>query len=411
MTTDADIRALDAADPLAPWRDRFAIPDGVIYLDGNSLGVLPKGVAERVARVIGQEWGTDLITSWGKAGWFDLPMRVGDRIAPLIGAAPGEVAVGDSTSVNLFKALTAALALRPDRKVILSEDENFPTDNYIVQGVAELLGGYEIRYLPPGGDVAAMLDRSVAAVLLTHVNYRTAAMHDMAAVTRAAHAVGALTVWDLSHSTGAVPVDLKAADADFAVGCSYKYLNGGPGAPAFVWTAPRLADRVAQPLSGWMGHAAPFAFDRDYRPAAGARRMVCGTPQILSLAALDAALEVWQGVDMAALRAKSLRLTDLFIALVERDCAGFGLEIVTPRDAAARGSHVSIACADGYPVVQALIADGVIGDFRAPNLMRFGFTPLYLSHADVAEAVRRLRAILESGRWRDPAFAVRGAVT
>lgn len=411
MTTDAEIRALDAADPLAPWRDRFDLPDGLIYLDGNSLGVLPKGVAERIGRTVADEWGRDLIRSWGSAGWFDLPLRVGDRIAPLIGAGPGEVAACDSTSVNLFKAVAAALSLRPDRRVIVSEAENFPTDNYILQGLAGLLGGYEIRYVPPGGDPADLLDPSVAALLLTHVNYRTAAQYDLAAVTAAAHQVGALTVWDLSHSTGAVPVDLTAAKADFAVGCSYKYLNGGPGAPAFIWAAPRHCDALRQPLSGWIGHAAPFAFDRDYRPAAGIRKMLCGTPPVLGLVALEAALAIWEGVEMTALRAKSLRLTELFMALVERECAGHGLKIVTPRDPARRGSHVSIACEHGYPVVQALIARGVIGDFRAPDLMRFGFTPLYLSYADVAQAVAHLADILNRQSWRDPGFAVRGAVT
>lgn len=405
------IAELDRNDPLAHMRSRFILPEGVVYLDGNSLGVLPRGVEERLADVVRREWGRDLIASWAGAGWMDLPQTVGAKIARLVGARPQEVAVGDSTSVNLFKCLAAAARLRPGRRVIVTEEDNFPTDSYIAQGFAGLLGDYEIRYVRPGGDPAAAIDRETAVVLLCHVNYRTAAVHDMAAVTAAAHDAGALVVWDLSHSTGALPVDLAAAKADFAVGCTYKYLNGGPGAPAFVYAPERLLSDLSQPLSGWMGHRDPFAFAPGYEPAEAARRFVCGTPQILSLAALCASLEVWDEVDMAEVREKSLRLTTLFMDLVEQELAGHGLDIVTPRDPARRGSHVSLACSDGYPVMRALAAHGVVGDFRAPDLMRFGFTPLYCSYADVGLAVERLGAILDRELWREDRYAVRLKVT
>lgn len=410
MITRKDAEALDANDPLAKFRDRFMLPPGVIYLDGNSLGVLPKGVAERVAGSIADEWGRDLIASWNKAGWISLPFLVGDMIAPLIGADPGDVVVGDSTSVNLFKCLSAALAARPDRKVIVTEAENFPTDNYIIQGAAKLLDA-NIRYTAPGASPIPLIDNDVAVVLLTHVNYRTAAMYDMAAITKAAHDKGALMIWDLSHSTGAVPLDLNACDADFAVGCSYKYLNGGPGAPAFTYAPKRIAENLTQPLSGWMGHKNPFAFALEYEPGEAIKRFLCGTPQVLSLVALQAALGLWREVDMAALRAKSLSLTSLFMDLVVQECGRFGLEPVTPREPALRGSHVSLRFADGYPVMRALADNGVVGDFRAPDLMRFGFTPLYISHADTFEAVQRLKTVLESGLWRDEQYRTRLAVT
>lgn len=407
---EADARKLDDADPLRSWRDRFALPPDTIYLDGNSLGLLPKGVSEHVAHVIAHEWGEKLIASWGER-WFHLPARVGDQIAPLIGASPGEVVVGDSTSVNLFKCLAAALAARPGRRTIVTEAENFPTDNYIIQGIAAQLGGYEIRYAEPDADPRALIDNSVAVVLLTQVNYRSAAIHDMTAITRAAHDAGALTVWDLSHSAGALPLDMHAADADFAVGCTYKYLNGGPGAPAFTYVAGRLGDNVRQPLSGWMGHKKPFAFVHEYEPADAARRFVCGTPQILSLTALSEGLKVWADVDMAQVRAKSLALTDLFMDLIEQECKEFNLRIVTPREHARRGSHVSIAFDHGYPVMRALAEQGIVGDFRAPDLMRFGFTPLYIGYADVVRAVAALKAILASGAWRDSRYAVASDVT
>ena len=395
-------------DPLADLRAEFHIPEGVIYLDGNSLGLMPKRVRARVDAVVAKEWAEGLIRSWTEAEWIDLPLKVGAQIAPLIGAAAHEVVVGDSTSVNLFKCLCAALGELPDRKVILMQADDFPTDGYIAQGVADLLPGYAIRTV---ADIERGLSSDVAVLLLTHVNYKTAAVHDLSGVTRAAHEAGALTVWDLSHSIGAMPLDMHAADVDFAVGCTYKYLNGGPGAPAFVYVAERLAHRVGQPLSGWMGHARPFDFVGGYEPGTGAKRFLTGTPQILSLAALSEALTVWDGLDLTAVRRKSVALTGLFIDLVEEHCAGFGLRLASPRHAGRRGSHVAFAHEHGYPVVRALAERGVIGDFRAPDLMRFGFAPLYTSVAEVQEAVRILKDILQTEAWRAPRFAERLAVT
>jgi kynureninase len=403
MTRD-DALALDRADPLAPLREQFQLPQGVIYLDGNSLGVLA------------QEWGEGLIRSWNIAGWMALPQRIGDKIARLVGAAPSELVVADSTSVNLFKVLSAALSIAhadaPARRVILSERSNFPTDLYIAQALARERG-YEL-VLVEADELPARLDAGTAVLMLTHVNYRSGRMHDMAALTRAAHAAGALTVWDLAHSAGAVPVDLHAAGADFAIGCGYKYLNGGPGAPAFVWAHPRHADRFWQPLAGWMGHAAPFEFTPGYRPAAGISRYLCGTPAVLAMAALECgvdsvlAAEVHGG--MAALRAKSLALTRLFAARVQATCPA--LTLVSPADDAQRGSQVCFAHADiGYAVMQALIARGVIGDFRAPDVLRFGFTPLYVRFVDAWDAAEHLRAVLDGGEWQRPEFSQRQAVT
>lgn len=410
ITADA-VRALDAGDPLAPYRALFHLPGGLIYLDGNSLGLMPTRVRARMAEVVEREWGDGLIGSWTAADWINLPLRAGDRIAPLIGARPGEVVVGDSTSVNLFKCLCAALQQRPDRTAIVTEADNFPTDNYIIQGVADLLPRYQIRAAASTDELGAFIDATAAVVLLTHVNYRTAAMHDLAAVTRAAHAAGALMIWDLSHSVGAMPLDMAGADVDFAVGCTYKYLNGGPGAPAFTYVAPRLAGSVRQPLSGWMGHQRPFDFSGAYRPGDGARRFLSGTPQILSLVALAESLAVWDGVDLAAVRRKSEALTDLFIALVDQECGGLGLAVASPRGAGRRGSHVSVACDVGYPVIRALAERGVVGDFRAPNLMRFGLVPLYTSYRDVFAAVGALREVLTAESWRAPRFATKLEVT
>ncbi|MDO9112173.1 MAG: kynureninase [Polaromonas sp.] len=425
MTTLTDCRALDASDALRPLRDHFVLPEGVIYLDGNSLGVLPKSAAARVADVITREWGQDLIRAWNSAGWFNLPQRLGDKIASLIGAGPGEVVATDSTSVNLYKVLSAALNMAaedaPARKVVVSERSNFPTDLYIAEGLCRERG-YRLQLVEPD-EVAAALTQDTAVLMLTHVNYRTGAMHDMAALTQAAHAAGVLVVWDLAHSAGAVPVDLQGANADFAIGCGYKYLNGGPGAPAFVWVHPRHADRFRQPLSGWWGHAAPFEFTPDYRPAPGITRYLCGTQPILSLAALECGLDVFGAADalggMAALRAKSLALTDLFITLVEERCAGHGLGLATPREHAQRGSQVCLSRSEGaYAIVQALIARGVIGDFRAgsgdgrhPDILRFGFTPLYIGFEDVWHAVEHLKQVLESGEWQRPEFNQKHAVT
>jgi len=407
--------ALDAADPLRHSRAGFDLPEGLIYLDGNSLGPPPRGVAARLAATVSEAWGRDLIRSWNDAGWIDLPLRVGDRIAALIGAPAGSVIAGDSTSINLFKALQAAVALAPDRHTILSDAGNFPTDLYIAEGLCASSGGRLRLRVVPEEDLAGAADSDTAVVMATQVNFRTGRLHDMAGVTRAAQAAGAAMVWDLAHSAGALPVDLQGCGVEFAVGCGYKYLNGGPGAPGFLFVRPDLQDRIAPALSGWLGHADPFEFAPSYRPAPGIRRQQVGTPPILSMTALDAALEVWSGIDMMQVRDKCLSLSDLFIALVESRCAGFDLHLVTPRDHARRGSQVSFACgpglAAGYPVMQALIADGVIGDFRAPNLLRFGLAPLYLRHVDIFDAVERLHDILDRRLWDTPRFQARAAVT
>lgn len=414
----------DAADPLASLRDLFALDrvdrDGVIYLDGNSLGVLPKSAIARTIDVVESEWGAGLIRSWNTAGWITLSQRIGDKIAALVGAGAGEVTVADSTSVNLHKALDAAMWLSgPGRKKIVSERTNFPTDLYIAETLADERGMQLV--LVDAEEIPSQLNGQLAILMLTHVNYRTGRMHDIAAMTRAVHEAGAIVVWDLAHSAGAVPVDLHAAAADFAVGCGYKYLNGGPGAPAFIWAHPKHTARMdregwRQPLSGWLGHADPFAFTPDYQPAPGIARFVCGTPPVLSLAALECGVDsVRAAADrggMAAIRAKSIALTDLFITLVDQRCADHGFTIVTPRAAALRGSQVSIAHPEqGYPIIQALIARGVIGDFRAPDILRFGFTPLYTRFVDVWDAVDRLRQVMSSGEWREPRYAVRAAVT
>ena len=411
VTTRNACEAMDRADPLAALRQEFVLPPGVVYLDGNSLGALPRAVPERIADVARHEWGEGLIRSWTAAGWIDAPRRVGAKIARLIGAAPDEVVVADSTSVNLFKLLVAALRLRPERNVIVSERGNFPTDLYITQSVCDLLGGRHQLRLVEAGDVASALDDRVALPTLTHVNFRSGALHDLHGLTAAAHAAGALVLWDLSHTAGALPVDLHAADADLAVGCGYKYLNGGPGAPAFLFVAQRLQDSMHQPLTGWLGHAAPFDFSIDYAPAKGIDRMLCGTPPILSLAALDAALDLWDRVDLGAMRTKSQALGDLFIALVETRCAEFGFRVACPRDANARGSQVSFAHADGYAIVQALIRRGVIGDFRAPDLLRFGLTPLYIRYVDVWDAVEHLRCVMTQREWDRVELKQRAVVT
>jgi kynureninase len=406
-----DFEALDRIDPLAPMRDKFLLPAGVIYLDGNSLGALPRSTPGRLSRVIEQEWGEDLIGSWNRHGWMEMPQRIGAKIARLIGADAGEVVVAESTSINLFKVLAAALKMRPGRRVIVSEAENFPTDLYAAEGLAALLEqGHTLR-LVAASDLAQALDDAAAVLLLTHVNFRTGAMHDMAALTHAAHAGGALAIWDLAHSAGAMPVDLEGARTDFAIGCGYKYLNGGPGAPAFVYVASRHHGQASQPLYGWLGHAAPFDFAASYRPAAGIRQYVVGSPPILAMAALEEGVDLLFQVDLAQLRAKSLALTEAFIARVEARCAGLGLALATPRDSARRGSQVSFAHEHGYALMQALIARGVVGDFRAPDLIRFGFTPLYIRHVDVWDAAEILREVLVTGEWRRPEFQNRAAVT
>jgi kynureninase len=403
--------ALDRADPLAPLRGRFDLPEGMIYLDGNSLGAMPRGAAARAQDVVTREWGIDLIKSWNSAGWFDLPVRLGDKLAPLIGAAPGEVVICDSTSQNLFKVLSAAVALRPDRSVLILEGSNFPTNNYIAEGVAAATGGRVTVRLCEKDEIAGAIDGDTIAVAITHVHYKTGHIHDMAAITERAHAAGALAIWDLCHSAGAMPVDLNGAGADFAVGCTYKYLNGGPGSPAFLFAAERHQGQALQPVTGWWGHAAPFAFEPGYRPQRDIRQFLIGTQPILSMALVETGIDIHLEADMAAIRAKSMALTDLFIRLVETRCAGHGFTLASPREAAARGSQVSFAHVEGYPIMRALIAAGVIGDFRAPDTVRFGFTPLYVRFVDVWDAVDRLVAIMDGDIWKQSEYQAREAVT
>ena len=402
-----EARALDAADPLAAMRARFALPDGVIYLDGNSLGALPRATGAAVAEVIERQWGDDLITSWNRHGWIDASTALAARLAPLIGAAADEVLVCDSTSVNLYKLLAAAMAARPGRRVILSERENFPTDLYIAEGLTRMLPEVELRTVDRG-DIATALDGEVAVMMLTHVDYRSGERHDMAALSAAARDAGALSLWDLSHSAGALELSLSADGADLAVGCGYKYLNGGPGAPAFLYVAAALQDQLHSPLTGWMGHEAPFAFDGDYRAAPGISRFLAGTPSIIAMTALRAGLATFDDVTMMQVEAKAASLTDHFIACVEAHCPG--LELASPRDAARRGSHVSFRHPQAYAVMQALIAGGVIGDVRMPDLIRFGFAPLYNSYEDAFHAARILGEILEDRLWDDPRYARRATV-
>ena len=411
-----DALALDAADPLAPLRDQFALPPGVIYLDGNSLGVLPKATAARLAQVVTEEWGQGLIRSWNAAGWMTLAQRIGDKIGALVGVGAGELVVADSTSVNLYKVLSAALNITsadsPQRRVILSERSNFPTDLYIAESIAKERG-FELQ-LADADALPGLLDERIAVLMLTHVNYRTGRMHNMRALTQAAHAAGALTIWDLAHSAGAVPVDLSTSGADFAIGCGYKYLNGGPGAPAFVWAHPRHAERFWQPLAGWMGHAAPFEFTPNYRPAPGINRYLCGSPAVLSMAALECGVDTVLAADAyggaAALRGKSIALCRLFASEVQARCPQ--LALASPVNDDQRGSQVCFSHPEiGYPVMQALIARGVIGDFRAPDILRFGFTPLYLRFVDAYDAALHLQQVLDSGGWQRPEFNQRLAVT
>ncbi|WP_300532975.1 kynureninase [uncultured Mameliella sp.] len=392
-----------------PHKDRFEIPEGVIYLDGNSLGPLPKGAAARAGEVIASEWGQQLIRAWNTADWISLPARVGDRIAGLIGAPAGSVATGDTLSIKVYQALAAALKMNPDRRVILSDAGNFPSDLYMAQGLIGTIDkGYELR-TPAPTDVAQAITDEVAVVMLTHVDYRSGRLHDMKAITEKAHSVGAVMIWDLAHSAGAVPLDVAGSNAEFAVGCTYKYLNGGPGAPAFIYARPDIVETVEPALSGWMGHDAPFAMELGYRPAMSTERLRVGTPPIVQLSILDAALDAWDGVDMDDLRATSIALCDTFIAEVEARCPE--LTLASPRSGTERGSQVSFAFAHGYEVVQALIDRGVIGDFRAPEIMRFGFTPLYIDTADVVGAAKILEEVVKGELWRDPKYQTKSKVT
>lgn len=408
---DGTIADLDRRDPLASARDAFELPAGVIYLDGNSLGALARPVAERVRSVLTREWGHALIGAWVSAGWIDLPRRVGAKVAPLIGAAPDEVVVADSTSVNLFKCILAAADIKRPRSAIVTERGEFPTDVYVAEGIEQATDGRLRHRLCEPAALTASIDQDTAAVVLSHVHYRSAQVRDMAALTARTHAAGALAIWDLSHSAGAIRVDLNAAAADFAVGCGYKYLNGGPGAPAFLFAARRHHAAMRSPLTGWLGHAAPFAFEDGYRPAAGIGRFICGTPGVLGMSALEASLDLLGGIDLAAIERKGRELGQLFITLVERRCAGFGLALASPRDPAERGCHVALRHPHGYAIMQALIERGVIGDFRDPDVLRFGFAPLYLRYRDIAEAVAILRDVLSSGTWQQPRYAERQSVT
>jgi kynureninase len=401
-----DCLALDAADPLAPFLKRFLRPEGLLYFDGNSLGMLSKEARQRAIETVEREWGEGLIESWTVANWIDLPHKVGAKIARLIGAAEDEVVAADSTSINIFKLLAGALKLRPGRRIILTEAGNFPTDIYMAEGLAHLVGDVEVRL---ADDIVPAITEDVAAVLVTHVDYRSAALHDMARVTAAAHAKGALMIWDLSHSAGAVPVDL--GEADLAVGCGYKFLNGGPGAPAYLYVARRWQKAFSQPLSGWLGHAAPFAFEPHYRPAAGIKRAICGTPSVIAMSILDSSLDLLLEAGIEHIHAKSQKLMDLFTELVDTRCADVGLTLISPREHARRGSHLSYSHPHGYELTQALRERHVVPDFRAPDLIRLGFTSLTMSYADVWDAIDRLTVIWREGLWRDPRHAVRAAVT
>lgn len=411
ITPEARAAEFDAADPLADHRARFTLPDGVIYLDGNSLGALPRATPAALAKVVEAQWGEGLIRSWNPSamgpGWFDAAHRIGGKIAPLIGAAPHEVIACDSTSVNLFKLIAAALAMRPGRKIVLSEPGNFPTDLYMIAGLEAQ--GLATRRLAARGQLIEALDDDVALLLLTHVHYKTGALHDMAALTRAAHAAGALVLWDLSHSTGAVPVDLAGVKADFAVGCGYKFLCGGPGAPAFAFVAERHHDGFSQPLTGWFGHAAPFAFCDDYTAAPGIARMQCGTPPVLGLAALEVGVDLIAEIGTGRLYAKSQALSEFFLECLM--VHQVQLELVSPARSGERGSQLSFRHPHAYAICQALIARGVIGDFRAPDILRLGLAPAYLSFADMAAAARHLAEVLDNGEWQRPEFAARAAVT
>ena len=402
---------LDAADELAPFRDEFHVPDGVIYLCGNSLGAMPRCATEIARRTLVDEWAAHLVKSWNSADWIHLPQRLGRLVAGLVGAADDEVVVTDATGINLFKVLAAALTLRPDRNVIVMEGSNFPTDNYTAQGLIALLGNRHRLRFAEHDEIMAAIDADVAVVALTEGHYKTGRIHDMQAITGRAHACGALTIWDLCHSAGVMPVNLNACNADFAVGCTYKYLNGGPGSPAFIFAARRHHGVARQPLTGWYGHASPFAFERDYRPASGIEQMQSGTPPILSLAVAEAGISITARASINAIRKKSRRMGDLFIELMDEFCGGFDFQLASPRASAQRGSQVSLSHPHGYPIVRALIGRGVIGDFRAPDILRFGFAPLYLRYVDIWDAAQALHDIMNTDAWQLPEFNTPLAVT
>jgi len=406
-----DLKHLDRQDPLAAFRDEFFLPEGITYFNGNSLGAMPLKAAQRSREVVEQEWAVGLIGSMNKAGWFELPVTLGRKIAPLVGAKPQEVVVTDSTGIDLYKVLSAALQAQPGRRIVVMEGSNFPTDNYMVQGLLAQLGdGYAIRFAE-ADELMTAIDEDVAAICLTHVHYKTGNILDMAALTRRAHAVGAMAVWDLCHSAGAMPVDLNGCDVDFAVACTYKYLNGGPGSPAMLFAAARHHGSYLQPLSGWFGHVAPFDFEQDYRPAGDIRQMLSGTQPTVSLALAEIGIDIMLRADMQAIRNKSMRMTELFIKLLEQNCGGHDIRLVGPATAAQRGSQVSFHHPDAYPIVRALHARGVICDYRAPGNMRFGFAPLYNSYSDLWNAVAILRDILDTGIWKEAQYRERTTVT
>lgn len=412
MITQADVSNLDQADPLRDMKSRFRLPERMIYLDGNSLGAAPEQVFSDLAQASEHEWAQDLITSWNKAGWFELPSSLGDQLGALVGAAPGQLVVCDSTSINIYKALYAALSMRPERQVIVSEGGSFPTDLYMIEGVRQQNPEIEVRLEERDASrIDDLIDEKTAVVLVNQVDYRSGRLRDMVSLTRRAHEAGALVIWDLCHSAGVLPIALDAYAVDFAVGCSYKYLNGGPGAPAFIYAAKRHHGQFRQPLSGWWGHTQPFAFRQTYEADRGIKALLCGTQPVLSMRAVKAGLDVLSDVDLQLVRQKSMALTDLFIALVEHSCTSFGVSLVSPRNAMERGSQVSFSHEAGFAIVQALIARGVVGDFRKPNIMRFGFAPLYLSFMDVWQAAQHLEAVLTMEEWREDRFQVRGAVT
>ncbi len=409
--TRDDLVQLDNNDPLAPFRAEFFLPDGIIYLNGNSLGAMPLAAAERARRVVEHEWAEGLIGSMNTAGWYELPATLGRKIAPLVGAKPNEVVLTDSAGINLYKALAAALHIQPERRVVVMEGSNFPTDNYMVQGLLSQLGdGYSIRFAE-ADEIMAAIDEDVAAICITHVHYKSGHIHDMAAITARAHAVGAAAVWDLCHSAGAMPIDLNACNVDFAVACTYKYINAGPGAPALLFAAERHHGKCTQPLTGWYSHRAPFDFDRDYEPIGDVRQMLSGTQPTVSLSLAEIGIDIMLRADMDEIRRKSMQMTDLFIELVEARCGDYGFELVSPRDASRRGSQISFYKEDSYPIVRALHDCGVICDYRAPGNMRFGFAPLYLRYTDVWDAVDHLHDIMINDTWQEAKYQVRSAVT
>lgn len=415
MITFEQCQQWDAEDELANLKSQFDLPQGVIYLDGNSLGAKPIKAMDCAQQVINQQWGTDLINSWNKAGWWDLPVRLGNKIGQLVGARENETVVTDTTSMNLFKVLATAIGIQqqhPTRKTIIAERDSFPTDLYMIEGFMALINqGYKLQLIDQPEDLPQYLDEQTAVVVLSHVNYRTGYLHDMAAVNQAAHAQGALIIWDLCHSIGAVPIDLNGSNSDFAIGCTYKYLNGGPGSPAMLWVHSRYQTAFNQPLSGWWGHAKPFAMDVSYTPADNVRRYLCGTQPIVSMSLVECGVDIFLQTDMQALRQKSLRLTDVLIQLLEQECAGYDLTLITPREHLHRGSHISVRHPHGYAIVQALIARGVIGDYREPEVIRLGVTPLYLSFCDIWQAVQHLKQVLVSQEWGQPQFQTRQQVT